>query len=124
VGYTPPVYSLRNQTSTTPNGGNVIDIGDIDQPLMPPVMHGEITATATVQVQGSHDSTSWIDYSGGGFTTSFARDLVMGVRFCRATVTSYGSGTITCAVGAVPTKSGQPITPHLITVENNATFGQ
>jgi hypothetical protein len=122
--YAPPVYSLNKAAALTPGGGAIIDIGDIDQPLIPPIMHGTMTGTATVQVLGSHDAVNWVDYSSGGLTANFAKSLVLGVRFWQASVTSYGSGTITASVGYVPTASGKPIMPHLLAVDNNATLGQ
>lgn len=117
------IYSLNNAQAQV--NGSIIDIGDLNLPLIPPVMIITQSGVNTTQIQGSHDATNWFDFSGGGFVnTGAAKDLILGVRYWRAAVTSYGSGAVYASVGAVPRQGGGYIMPHLLSVSTNATQGQ
>src|SRR6185369_3431244 len=102
--YQPPVYSVNGFTGTGP--GNVIDIGTADLADYPPVMICTFGVSGAISytIEGSHDGVNFVDLSGGGFSDSVAKDLIPGIRFWRVNVAS-NSGTLTAAVGAVPTQN-------------------
>ena len=118
--YPSPVYSLRNVTAQV--NGSTIDIASCTNSAAPPVIIVEISATATVQLQGSHDGSSWSN-AGAALTSSAVKDLIVGVRFWRANVTSYGSGTVTASVGAVPDALGRIVVPNLYQTTNVPSQG-
>lgn len=116
-----PVYS-HNNFSGSSGDGLVIDIGSAP-PAAPPVMIVVISATATVLIQASHDAVNFVDLSGGGVTTSVAKDLPIGLRYWRTHV-SANSGTVTSSVGGVPSISGHWTQMNNITINTNVTSGQ
>jgi hypothetical protein len=122
--YYSPTYSHQNATTTTT--GLTLDVGDATQAGAPPVLIGVLsTGTITVLIEGSHDNSSWIDFSGGGLTASFAKDLVIGVRFWRTRITAIGGGGgFTSSVGTVPKCGGGVVNVRNPVIINNATAGQ
>lgn len=114
----PPVYSHNSASGTTT--GASIDISSCSQGAIPPAMSIVISATATVIVEGSHDNVNFVDFSGGGLTSSDSRDLVMSYRFWRSRITA-NTGTVTTVVGPVPTQDGGFAAPHLATTIYNST---
>lgn len=119
--YPTPIYSQQNASGVST--GLSIDIGDANIVGFPPVLICVISATATVLVEGSHDNVNWVDFSAGGFTSSFAKDLVIGVRFWR-TRTTANTGTVTSSTGTVPKVGGGLVNLRNPAIENNITAGQ
>lgn len=117
MAYPAPVYSHSNATGT--GAGATIDIGACNNPDAPPVMHITITTTATALVQGSPDAVNWFDYSGGGFTSDDARDLIVGVRFWRSYI-SANSGMVTTCVGTTANMSGELVGANLYSQDYSA----
>ena len=118
MAMSPPVYSHNSASGTST--GATIDISDCSQGVNPPAMSIVISATATVIVEASHDGVNYIDFSGGGFTSSDSRDLVLSYRFWRSRITA-NTGTVTTVVGPVATQDGGYVSPHLATTIYNAT---
>lgn len=122
----PVVYSHKASSSTGP--GTAIDLAGANNPGFPPVMIVTATATgAVVMIEGSHDNSSWVDFSSGGFTVTaaagIAKDLVPGVRYWRTNVVSV-TGTVTSSVGGYPTAEGGFNSPNAPVVSSDATIGQ
>lgn len=121
VPYPPPIYSHQSATGTST--GLVIDTGTADVTCFQPVMHIVISATATVIVEGSHDpdgTSGWVDYSGGGFTSTSSKRLVAAVRFWRSRVTA-NTGVVTTSVGTVGVAGGGTRAMNNVIVTNNPT---
>jgi hypothetical protein len=116
-GYSGAVFSHNQATGTTT--GKNIDIGPCTGADQPPVIHIVLSSTGTVILEGSHDQSTWVDYSGGGFTTSVAKSLVQGVRFWRTRITA-NAGTISSSVGPVSNGKGELLQPGLATVDYSA----
>ncbi len=118
-----PIYSLAAVTAQ--GAGTAIDILPMQIPGYPPVIILTMSGSGTtVKVEGSHDNANWVDFSGGGFTSDEARDLVPGVRFWRANCTAMGlGGAVTAVVGAAPGFGGSYPGPSAATVAVNATTG-
>jgi hypothetical protein len=118
-----PIYSLAAVTIT--GAGTALDILPMQIAGYPPVMIITMTGSGTtVAIEGSHDNVNWVDFSGGGFTSDEARDLVPGVRFWRANVITMGAGgVVTAVVGAAPGFGGSFPGPNAATVAVTATTG-
>lgn len=116
--YPAPVYIARNQAA---NGASaILDISSFTVSRLPPVLIGTLGGgTMTVQIQGSHDAVNWFDYSEGGVTADFSKDLIQGIRFWRVVVSGYASGTFNANVGAGPSNDGSIRVPNLYTVSTN-----
>ncbi len=114
--YEAPVYLARSQASDG-DGVGIVDTLMCNAAIQPPVILGLISAGAsmTVQVQCSHDLVDWFDVSNGGFTTSFARSIVQGIRFWKVTVSNWASGTLTASIGTASSFNGGLLTPMLYT---------
>ena len=84
--YEAPVYLARSQGANG-DGTGIIDISMCNAAIQPPVILGALqdpgaaAGVMTVTVLGSHDLVFWLDHSGGGFTSVFARSVVQCVRF-------------------------------------------
>jgi hypothetical protein len=118
-----PIYSLASVTA--PATGTAIDILPATVSGYPPVMIITMTGIGTtVLIEGSHDNSNWVDFSGGGYSSDEARDLVPGVRFWRARATVVGAGgVVTAVVGAHPGWGGSFPGPNAATVAIDATTG-
>jgi hypothetical protein len=117
--YPAPVYLARNQVASG-NQGNILDIAACNASRQPPVIIGTLGGgTMTVVIEGSHDAVNFVDFSSGGLTADFDKDLVQGVRFWRVRVTAYTSGAFNASVGAVPDKEGRAVIPNLKQYSNN-----
>lgn len=126
ANYPSPIY-LCNTTGTgvqTP----VLDASDALTSGLPVPFQIVISATATVQIQAALelDSTGAmvdpLDVSGGGFTSSDFRDLVITLPFYRVNVTA-NTGTVKVKVGNAPLGPGQRGKLHLVTLTNVGTSG-
>jgi hypothetical protein len=113
-----PVYSHNGATGT--GTGDAIDISGAVVAGYPPVMIVTFTGTATYVIQGSHDGTSWVDFS-SSLTAAAAKDLVPGVRFWRTKINA-NSATFTSSVGPVPGANGGYVRPNVATVFASPTF--
>jgi len=113
-----PVYSHNAATGT--GVGNAIDISCAVVAGYPPVMIVTFTGTATYTIQGSHDNSSWVDFS-ASLTAAVAKDLIPGVRFWR-TKTTANSAAFTSSVGPVPAANGGFARPNVATGFSSATF--
>jgi hypothetical protein len=111
------VYSHNNKSGT--GTGLTIDIGPCTGSDQPPVIHIVLSSTGTVFLEGSHDQATWVDYSGGGFTTSVAKSLVQGVRFWHTRITA-NAGTVSSSVGPVSNQKGELLQPGNAIVDYSA----
>lgn len=106
MAYPAPIYS--HHAASTTGTGAVVDIGTSDMTGYPPVLISTFVGEGTFAytVEGSHDGISFVDFSGGGFTSATAKDLIPGVRFWRTNISQISGGVFTSSVGAVPTQEG------------------
>ena len=124
MSYPDPVYS--HKLATTPSNGATVDIATATMPGYPPVMIAVVSDVGMVYtIEGSHDGIAFVDFSGGGFSESEAKDLIPGVRFWRTVIVSNsGSATLTSSVGAVPTHEGGTRMVNPRTTSTNVTATQ
>ena len=114
-------FSHKGSTGTGP--GLAVEISTADgivaaKPVMLVLMPG--AGAYSVLIEGSPDGINWADWSQGGFTSSVAKRLELGVRFWRTNIIENG-GTLTSLVGAVPKQGGGWHEMNNPTVQNVAS---
>lgn len=113
-----PVYSHNGAVGT--GVGAAIDISPAVVPGYPPVMIVTFTGTATYTIEGSHNNSDWVAFT-GNLTAAVAKDLIPGIRFWRTNVAA-NSALFTSSVGPIPAANGGFVRPYLATTFGGPTF--